>query len=106
MCVCPFRRDAVFSLRIVPKKIRCLVSDSIELLFNANVVDAWKVVDEYTHYMNLLKSEYYVMMSVLRILDVIVGNEPFVDYKKNKYEYIQKMEEFLEKVVCQKKYQV
>ena len=32
------------------------------------------------------KTEYYAMMSVIRLIDVMVGNEPFVDFKRKKYE--------------------
>ncbi len=36
------------------------------------------------------------MMSILRILDAIVGNEPFVDFKKKKFEDgVSKLQEYL-----------
>ena len=43
-------------------------------------------------------NEYYVLLSIIRMLDVMVGNEPFIDFKQNKHKNIQIIEDYLEKV--------
>ena len=43
-------------------------------------------------------NEYYVLLSIIRMLDVMVGNEPFLDFKPKKHQYIQIIEDYLEKV--------
>ena len=43
-------------------------------------------------------NEYYVLLSIIRMLDVMVGNEPFLDFKQKKHENIQIIEDYLEKV--------
>ena len=30
-------------------------------------------------------NEYYVLLSIIRMLDVMVGNEPFLDFKQKKH---------------------
>ena len=43
-------------------------------------------------------NEYYVLLSIIRMLDVMVGNEPFLDFKPTKHNNIQTIEDYLEKV--------
>ena len=43
-------------------------------------------------------NEYYVLLSIIRMLDVMVGNEPFLDFKQKKHKSIQIIEDYLEKV--------
>jgi len=42
-------------------------------------------------------NEYYVLLSIIRMLDVMVGNEPFIDFKPTKHSNIQIIEDYLEK---------
>ena len=43
-------------------------------------------------------NEYYVILSIIRMLDIMVGNEPFLDFKPNKHASIQTIEDYLENV--------
>ena len=42
--------------------------------------------------------EHYVVLSIVRMLDVMVGNEPFLDFKSNKHQAIKIIEDHLEMV--------
>ena len=47
----------------------------------------------------LYNQEYYAMMSMIRLLDAIVGNEPFMDFKEKTYdEAIKHIKDHLERV--------
>ena len=42
--------------------------------------------------------EHYVVLSIVRMLDVMVGNEPFLDFKSSKNDAIKVIEDHLETV--------
>ncbi len=50
------------------------------LLFNSDSADAAKLLQNAQNYFNLYKDSMYVVYSVLRLLDVMIGNEPFLDF--------------------------
>ena len=50
------------------------------LLFNSDSADAAKLLQNNQNYFNRYKDSMYVVYSVLRLLDVMIGNEPFLDF--------------------------
>merc|ERR1719281_2116024 len=61
-------------------------TDELCVIPNAGAKEAWELI-----------SEHYIMMSLIRLLDAMVGNEPFIDFKEKTYEgSIQKIKDELE----------
>lgn len=71
-----------------------------ETLHDANAEDAFNVLDKHKNSFNSFADDLYVVMSILRLVDALVGNEPFIDFTEDIYsKYIAKIEQFLAKVV-------
>ena len=66
----------------------------------SNSSDAARLLTEYKAGLNLFEKndEYYVVLSIVRMLDVMVGNEPFIDFKEQKHKDIAAIEKHLEDV--------
>lgn len=75
------------------KLIVCTVD--YELIPQASIKDAWKVIDENQEKFKVLSGEFYVMFSIIGLLDIIAGNEPLLDFTSSKCEYIAKTQEYL-----------
>ena len=61
--------------------------------------EAWGLLRKNMNKFKLYNQEYYAMMSMIRLLDAIVGNEPFMDFKEKTYdEAIKHIKDHLERV--------
>ena len=85
---------AYFNLQVI------LGLDQPKMIAFADVQDAASLVKNNKAKLALYEdaNEYYVLLSIIRMLDVMVGNEPFLDFKQKKHENIQIIEDYLEKV--------
>ena len=85
---------AYFNLQVI------LGLDQPKMIAFADVQDAASLVKNNKAKLALYEdaNEYYVLLSIIRMLDVMVGNEPFLDFKPKKHNDIQIIEEYLEKV--------
>jgi len=60
--------------------------------------EAWGLLRKNMNKFKLYNQEYYAMMSMIRLLDAIVGNEPFMDFKEKTYdEAIKHIKDHLER---------
>ena len=67
---------------------------------NAGAEKVYELLVEKRPMFMAYKKEYYAMMSIIMLIDVMVGNEPFVDFKRKKYEdYISSIKKDLEMVI-------
>ena len=63
----------------------------------ANVEEAAEIVQNNKQVLQHYHKEYYVMWSVVRLLDVMVGNEPFLDFTNDRFEkYVKVIQDYLE----------
>jgi len=77
---------------------------SVTSIPHADSSDAARLLTEYKAGLNLFEKndEYYVVLSIVRMLDVMVGNEPFIDFKEQKHKDIAAIEKHLEDYKNQK----
>ena len=69
---------------------------NIDLTPTANINDAANTLTRNRHKFEALFEENYIMISVIRLLDQIAGNEPLIDYVgKEKREGLEKVERIL-----------
>ena len=64
----------------------------------ADVQEASELIKNHKNMLGILEEEYYVMMSVIRMIDVMVGNEPFLDFSAKKEPFIRPIEDYLQRV--------
>jgi hypothetical protein len=75
-----------------------IISSQFEIVILADAKDAWNLVNLNKNRVELFHDEYYVMLNIVRLLDSMVGNEPFIDFTTYKYESIQLLASYLENV--------
>ena len=52
----------------------------------ADVADAWKFIDKNQSVLDGFESDFYLMYNLIRLIDVIVGNEPDMDFHIRLYD--------------------
>ena len=75
------------------------IGSNTSIIPYVGAIEAWQLLKHNMNVFKLYNSEYYAMMSVIRLLDAIVGNEPFMDFKEKIYdEAIKHIKDHLESV--------
>ena len=76
-----------------------MADDKTSIIPHVGAKEAWELLRCNMNIFKLYNEEYYAMMSMIRLLDAIVGNEPFMDFKEKIYnEAIKHIKDHLERV--------
>ena len=67
----------------------------LQIVPHASASEAWSLLQTQGTIFKLCESEYYVMSSLIRLIDAMVGNEPFLDFNPTKLVYIEHLKERL-----------
>ena len=87
------KMSAYFNLQVI-LNVPLIVMPFADVKEAANLIKQNKA--KFNVYEN--NDEHYVVLSIVRMLDVMVGNEPFLDFKSNKHQAIKIIEDHLETV--------